>query len=188
MKKGKQNKTAAPPEPWERQPNESDKAFQAFAIYRDMGANGQKRSIRAVAQKLKKSTTIIGRWSSNLNWVERANAWDDELDRLTREELTKGIAEMRKRHAKIAQAMLAKALKGLQRIPEDEMSSQDVAKIVDIASKLERLSRGEPTERTEGKQIVAGEISLSQIDLSKVTDEELAKLDAIAEKISAKSE
>ena len=34
--------------PWERQKGESDKAYEAFVTYRDMGTD---RSIRAVAQK-----------------------------------------------------------------------------------------------------------------------------------------
>ena len=174
-----------PPEPWERQKNEGAEAFEAFSHYRDLGSE---RSLVKVGQKLGKSQTLIERWSSNWNWVNRVNAWDDELDRQTREELAKGITEMRKRHVGIAQAMLTKALKALKKIPEDDLTSQDIARMVDIASKLERLSRGEVTERTEGKQVVAGEVSLNQIDLSKITDAELAELDAIAEKISAKSE
>ena len=38
-------------------------------------------------------------------------------------------------------------------------------------------------DRTEGTQTIAGEVSLHQIDLSKVTDEELAALDEITGKI-----
>ena len=43
--------------PWERQKGESDKAYEAFVTYWDMGTD---RSIRAVAQKLGKSRTQIG--------------------------------------------------------------------------------------------------------------------------------
>ena len=67
----------------------------------------------------------------------------------------------------------------------DEMTPRDVATMVDVAAKLERISRGEVTERTEGKQTIAGEVSFSSIDLSKVSDEELAALDEITGKIFA---
>ena len=151
----------APPELWERQDGESAQAFQAFAAYRDMGAE---RSLHKVAEKLSKSDALMKRWSSQWHW---------------------GIAEMRKNHVGIAKAMLVKSLQALQRIPVDEMTPRDVATMVDVAAKLERISRGEVTERTEGKQTIAGEVSFGSIDLSKVSDEELATLDAITGKIFA---
>ncbi len=177
MKKSPQG---APPELWERQEGESAQAFQAFAKYRDMGAE---RSLAKVAQELGKSKPLMERWSSRWHWGIRADAWDDELDRRSCRELQKGIAEMRKNHVGIAKAMLVKALQALQRIPADELTPQDIAKMVDVAAKLERISRGEATERTEGKQTIAGEVSFNAIDLSKVSDEELATLDAITGKI-----
>jgi hypothetical protein len=45
--------------PWDRQPNESPKAFEAFAIYRDMA---YRRSLAAVGWKLHKSRTLLSRW------------------------------------------------------------------------------------------------------------------------------
>ena len=176
-------------EPWERQYKEGPQAFAAFAAYRDSGANGAKRSLQKTAQTLTKSDGTpyslgtLKEWSRKWRWQERVAAWDEEMDRQAREELAKGITGMRKNHVGIAQAMLTKALKALQRIPEDELTAQDVARMVDIASKLERISRGEATERTEGKQTVAGEVSLSRIDLSGVSDEELATLDELTGKI-----
>lgn len=105
------------------------------------------------------------------------------MDRQAREELAKGITEMRKNHVDIAKAMSGKALQALQKIPTDEMTPRDIITMVDVAAKLERISRGEATERTEGKQTIAGEVSLSSIDFRRVSDEELATLDAIAGKI-----
>ena len=62
--------------PWEQQPGESAKAFEAFAIYRDMGVE---RSVRKVTQRLNKSLTLIGKWSSRYNWPERARAYDRDV-------------------------------------------------------------------------------------------------------------
>lgn len=182
MTEKKKSPEFAPPELWERQKGESAPAFQAFAIYRDMGAE---RSLAKVAQKLGKSKALMERWSRRWQWGVRAEAWDDEMDCLTCRELQKGVAEMRKNHVGIAKAMLVKALQALQKIPTDEISPRDVANMVDVAAKLERISRGEVTERTEGKQTIAGEFSLSSIDLSRVSDEELKTLDAITGKIFA---
>jgi len=128
------------PEPWERQEGESTKAYEAFSEYRDMGTQ---RSLSKVAEKLQKSETLMGRWSSLYKWRERATKWDDEQNRIAREAQLDEIKKMRKRHADLASAMLVKAARALQRIPEDEIKAGDVSRMVETASKLERLSRGD---------------------------------------------
>lgn len=172
----------AQPEPWERQEGESAQAFQGFAAYRDMGAE---RSLAKVAQKLGKSKALMERWSVRWQWVMRADLWDDEMDRLSRRELEKGITGMRRNHVNIAKAMLVKALQALQRIPVDEMTPKDVSTMVDVAAKLERISRGEATERTEGKQTIAGGIRTESVNLSGLSDDELDRLYEIASKLAA---
>jgi hypothetical protein len=67
----------AKPNPWDRRPKESTRAYEAFLAYRDLGP--KKRSIDAVVQELGKSRALIGRWCSvktGHRWVERAAAWD----------------------------------------------------------------------------------------------------------------
>lgn len=127
-------------DPWERQEGETPKAFEAFSIYRDMGID---RSLRKVVQQLNKNLTTIAEWSSKYEWVDRVAAWDAEQDRIARLEQIKDIKKMRKRHASIAGQMLLKAAEALQIIPADEVKASDVSRLVDVASKLERLSRGD---------------------------------------------
>lgn len=135
------------PQPWERQPEEGVKAYDAFIKYRDMPK--AERSIREVAKGLDKSRNLIGRWSSKYSWVDRAAAWDAELDRKARDAQVEEIKEMRKKHVKIAEAMLVKAAKALARLPEDEINAMDISRMVDTASKLERISRGDTGEVIE---------------------------------------
>lgn len=137
--------------PWERQDKETPKQFEAFAAYRDMG---EERSLTKVAQILNKSKQLLGRWSSDNKWVERCAAWDKEQDRILRQEQIKDIKKMRKRHADVASAMITAAAKGLKEIMEKpkEMTPNDVARLVDVASKLERLSRGDTSEVIEQRQ------------------------------------
>ena len=138
------------PEPWERRENESTKAYEAFTIYRDMG---RERSLSKVAEKLQKSETLMGRWSRTYDWVNRAAKWDDEQERVEREiaqkEQVKAIKDMRKRHADLGQAMLIKAARALAKLPDDEIKPQDISRMVDVASKLERISRGDVGEVVE---------------------------------------
>lgn len=135
--------------PWERQPDETAKQFEAFCTYRDLGKT---RSQEATAEKLSKSRALVSRWSSKNNWVERVAAWEEEQDRLIRIELTKDIGAMRKRHADIAQAMLVKASRALLKIPDDEIKASDISRMVETASKLERLSKGDVGDVIEERQ------------------------------------
>lgn len=128
--------------PWERQPGESAKAYEAFSLYRDMGVD---RSLSKVGKALGKSKTMMDKWSSPnaFNWVERAKAWDIEQDRILQKQQYEDIKKMRKRHADIAVAMIAKAAKALMKIPEEEIKASDISRMVETASKLERISRGD---------------------------------------------
>ena len=134
------------PEPWERQPGETARAYEAFAVYRDLGPD---RSINKTARALDKNRTTIGEWSAKYDWVKRTEAWDAEQDRIARQSQIDEIKKMRKRHADLATAMLVKATKALRSIPEDEIKAGDVSRMVDIAAKLERISRGDVGEVVE---------------------------------------
>jgi hypothetical protein len=135
-------------EPWERQPDESPKAFEAFTIYRNLGSS---RSMAKVAEQLGKSNQLMSRWSRLHGWVRRAEAWDNEQDRLARQEQAIAIKKMRKRHANLAEAMLIKAAKALQRIPDDEVKASDIPRMVETAARLERISRGDVGDVVESR-------------------------------------
>lgn len=155
------------PKPWERQPDETPKAYEAFCIYRDLKDirdPESKRSLDLVVQEMGKSRTLFERWSSKYEWVKRVTAYDDEQERLVREEeekqRIKDIREMRKRHAKIANSMMLKAARALDNIPEDEIKAGDISRMVDTASKLERISLGDVGEVIEERQ---GEAALPAV-------------------------
>lgn len=131
---------AKQPDPWERREDESTKAFEAFCKYRDMGIQ---RSVRKVARELSKSETLMARWSTTYDWVDRAAAWDSEQDRIARQQQLEDIKKMRKRHAGLANTMLLKAAEALQHLQPDEVKATDISRMVDIASRLERISRGD---------------------------------------------
>lgn len=128
------------PAAWERREGETSRAWQAFCVYRDLGPN---RSIAKTGEKLGKNRVTLEQWSSKNEWVKRAAAWDAEQDRIARLEQIEAIKKMRKRHAGVAEAMIVKAAKALSRIPEDEIKPGDISRMIEAASKLERISRGD---------------------------------------------
>lgn len=150
-------------EPWERQKGESQKAFEAFACYRDLGP---KRSIAKVAQKLGKSTALIARWSARWDWVARAEAWDREQDRLRRESQLEAIKRMNEQHALIASAFLQKLVERLRTVNPMELPAAAMPRWFETAVKVERLARGEPTENISqqhtGKVLVTHDDTLAR--------------------------
>lgn len=163
------------PKPWERQEGEGPKPFEAFCVYRDMGIE---RSLAKVGTQLGKSTALMERWSAKYDWVKRAAAWDDEQERLEREakekQRLKDIAKMRERHAGIAVSMLLKAATALQTIPPEDIKAQDISRMVDVASKLERISRGDVgdviEERNGGESVPAVQIYIPDNNRGKKDD------------------
>lgn len=176
------------PKPWERQKGESRQAFQAFAIYRDMGPA---RSLQKVAQQLSKSLALMKRWSEKWSWVARAQAWDDEQDRIAREAQQKEIEEMNRRHAQEAMALQRKAVEALKALAPEDLRPRDVLAFFVDAAKLERLARGMSTEHVEH----GGELEVKQEHEYKYNiiheiladPEALALANALAERMAAQS-
>ena len=128
------------PELWERQEEETPRAYEAFCVYRDQGPG---RSLRQTGRSLNKNLTTIAEWSSKYEWVKRCAAFDAENDRIARLENLKDIKDMRKRHAELARKTLEKVNEALEIMVAASISNSDVARLMDAASKLERLSRGD---------------------------------------------
>ncbi|MEW1700697.1 hypothetical protein [Streptomyces sp. NPDC091278] len=122
-------------DPWDRHVEESSAAFAAFAAYRDMGPA---RSITRVARELTKSRALMARWSSAHAWVLRAQAWDREQDRVFLAEQTVARREAARRHVKIAQAFLGKAIARLQSLDARELSPDQLLRYFQVAAEIER--------------------------------------------------
>lgn len=123
---------------WERQPNESRQAYEAFITYLKMGP---KRSITKVEQELNKSRGLIGRWSSAWKWQDRSKDYDAELLRAEVEAEKEEIAKMRKRQTQTAMLMQKKAVEALNNLPTESLTPKDIKEFIKIATDLERLNR-----------------------------------------------
>ena len=146
--------------PWEQQPGESAKAFEAFAIYRDMSAD---RSVRKVTQRLNKSLTLIGKWSSRYNWPERARAYDRDLDRQAHAQAVRDVRSMTNRHIRIAMQLQAKALEALEQLNVATLSPKMQLAFLAKATEIERMNRlsaagmddsGQQRDGAEGIEVV----------------------------------
>lgn len=166
--------------PWEQQAGESAKAYAAFCLYRDLGSRrsldeasrSYHRSGRdiqhASAGRSPRASGTIRRWAQRYNWLARARAWDQEAERIKQAEQHAAIQEMAERHAKEALMMQNKAVERLRQLRPEELGARETLAYLVEAAKLERLARGEPTER------VSQEHHFEQ--LKELTDDELAEI------------
>ena len=87
--------------PWERQQNESRKAFQAFCAYRKLGPQ---RSLDAAWREFAKRKRGVApgswtKWSRLYEWVKRADAYDHYLESRERAAFEKDLLKLGARRA-----------------------------------------------------------------------------------------
>lgn len=141
--------------PWERQPGETPKAFAAFACYRDLGVlrtidqayrHWMAKQHRPVPPD-KRAAGNFQNWSAKHQWVLRAQAWDEEQDRLKRAAHMRALESMAERHAAMATKVQAIAIKRLNTLTEEDekgISPTQAVGMMKDAIRIERVSRGEP--------------------------------------------
>lgn len=130
---------------YDRLPTESAKAYDAFCAYRDQGPN---RSIRTLAEQLNRSTTLIGRWSGQHNWIERVKEWDTDQDYLLQKQAIKNrekeykeqLNEFRKNHLQVGRAAFKASAQCVKQIMEFMEANQGVLTL-DDANKAANIVR-----------------------------------------------
>src|SRR5258708_2446203 len=136
---------------YEQQAKESAKAFAAFSLYLDLGAE---RSLEVVRVKCGKCARLIQRWSSRWNWGERVRAYEENMaaiERQATEALTREKAGLRLKRqdeqleeewrnrneaVELARAAIARWKANDKRCG----SLEGIARLLDLASKLGRLA------------------------------------------------
>ena len=145
---------------FEQQAKESDKAFAAFAMYVSMGSE---RSLAQVGQRLGKSKALLERWSKRYDWGGRVQAQAAHfamIEREATEAVARGKAaewltrqeKIREREWSMHEKCLAAAERALSSFMEREKvyaNLSDIARILEVASKLGRLAAGMATDKTE---------------------------------------
>lgn len=131
-------------------PKESAKAYQAYLDYRDMGDG---RSLAKLNNQYGKKPSYIRqlqKWSAEHDWQSRIKQFSQEQAEERSAKLQAEIDEMNERHVRLAIEQQEKATKQIQSlINAESFGSQAVVQLLKLATDLERLARGAPTEREE---------------------------------------
>ena len=173
------------PLPFEKQPRESDKAFAAFSLYLSLGAE---RSTREVGKQLGKSEGLIERWAAKFDWRSRVAAHGAHLAVVERDAIEAAArskaAEWESREQKLREtewAMHEQAIAAAKRGLDAYMAREkvyanlaDIARMLEIASKLGRLATGLGTdgERRKGDELPAVRVEV-RVALEKIYGEPL---------------
>lgn len=161
---------------WERQPKESDLAWEAYQIYYQQ----DRKNLTAVARAVGKSKSRICQLSKKFRWDERVRAYEsvlqgqaDDLIMQGHEEIVREQLETIRKARKIADLALTKLLERIRADdPEVEIKPKDALALLKEGVLLERLLHGEATDRQE-----------SQIDISGLSGKEAEQILKVLDKI-----
>ena len=166
---------------WDKQIGETNRAYNAFLAYRNMGAL---RSLTKAAKvfygdiylpKSYSKDTQFRKWSRTHNWVARCEAYDIEQDKIFQVEQREAIREMNKRQATIGAAMQKKGITRLIDMDISELTPDQAARLTKTGVEIERPARGEATEITEHKGAVGVNIIKVDSAIAKKIGDEIAK-------------
>ena len=124
---------------WDRQPNETPKAFAAFSLYRDLPAID--RTVQAALDAGRKKDakgTHRGwqRWAANYDWRNRAAEHDSDLAGRRRERMAKELERAQDEAVTLVRAALAKVKERVEGMEPEELAA---GQIPDALKKLIEL-------------------------------------------------
>lgn len=151
-------------DPWERLPDETPRAYEAFRQYRDLGP------LRTVTALTGVGADSRRRWPKAHRWAERAQAWDAEAHRLEDARRLEQIRSMDDTHQRAARALITVGLRALANI--DQLTPHQAARFVDLGTRLERAT------------LLGDHLEAPVAPVEVVTDEELSPLERIARELA----
>ena len=150
---------ASAPLAFEQQPRESNRAFAAFRVYRDMGGA---RSLAATGVKLGKGKRQMEKWSKKFDWGVRVKAYASYLGEVERQTIQSVAREKAVEWDKIHEAvrreawqkgtdLLALADDFLERWRETARvpGFESVVRGIELGIRLKQIAAGMPTEIKE---------------------------------------
>jgi hypothetical protein len=144
---------------FEQLPKESAKAFAAFSLYLNLGAE---RSLAAVAQKLSKSEQLLKRWSVKYDWQARVKTHGAHLSEVERKAIERvaveKAVEWHQTHEAIRRTAWREAEETIAMVREARAQWlakgrtpgwEGMARMLELAFKLKQFAAGMPSEIKE---------------------------------------
>lgn len=125
--------------PWDRTDKESEEAWEAFVVYRDMGA---RRSLPLVAEACGKSASLMQGWSAKHDWPNRARGYDRWQDQQMQAAWTNQMRSMVEETNALGRELIRRASMRLASIPPNDKIPYDILRAAEIAAKIQREGMG----------------------------------------------
>ena len=133
---------------WDRQRGETDKAFAAWLLYRDLPApRAVDLSATAAGAAISaRRPTWIG-WARRFAWRERAAGWDAEVDRSVLDRTVNTRVERMEAWAGVLDEARALVVQRLATMSADELTPADLPRYIQACARLEQtLAASSATE------------------------------------------
>lgn len=101
-------------EPWARRDDETAKAYEAFMVYLEQGAQ---RSVREVGKALDKSHTLISRWSGKYDWPSRVRAYDSVPAQATVDAYADMARDIAEQHRALSDKLMKRLSENVDLLP-----------------------------------------------------------------------
>ncbi len=125
--------------PWDIRPEETARAYAAFAVYRDLGPE---RSLEKASHGDTKMLPTLKRWSASFDWQARVRAFDECVASRAADKAVESAASIRARQAKHAQAIQLRAMQKFAVATPDDMSIGEATRAFQVGAEVERKVMG----------------------------------------------
>jgi len=153
--------------------DETTRHREAFDLYWRLGAERSIERLRAELQTRGRAPTVrtLYAWSSTYHWQDRIAQLEQDAKRAEDETRVQEVRNMIDRHAKEALLLQQKGAEWIAAINGGGATAEAAIRAIVEGTRMERLARGEPTERKE----VQGELNVNA-RLAALSDAELDHL------------
>lgn len=124
---------------WDRQISDTDKSYQAFREYLDLGP---KRTVMGLSRLLKKDRSMLHQWSRDHKWKMRAYDYDQAMGASAKASRQKELVKLQQEIIEDAHYdYSAMIIRWRKLMTSGELSIDDLGKLVEMRDKLDKIAR-----------------------------------------------
>jgi hypothetical protein len=139
---------------WEKRSDETTKAWMWFTRYLELGSARSLAKLQQTYDKTPSYLRQLAHWSKKNNWVERANAYDINLQKKWLESYEENKLKAAKRHSEIADLVYDLVRDKLESLKDVQLKPAEWIMLAEFALKTKRGAL-DLAEQLEVKTITA---------------------------------